>query len=263
MKKNILTLSLLSAILFSACEIPKNVVYFQDIQSNEVIECVDGGFVRVKPGDEISIIVSSKDPELAAIFNLFEQRASMSAGSSSQTMDSYGYTINSSGCIDFPVLGEIYIQGMRKEEIASFIKGQLIEKDLISDPVVTVNFKNLQFSVIGDISKPGQYPISKDRTSILEALSMAGDLNITGQRENVLLTRDEGNTKMAYHVNLLSKDIFNSPAYYVQQNDLIYISPNDKAINESTINANTVRSTSFWISLTSLFTAITVLLTND
>ena len=119
---------------------------------------------------------------------------------------------------------------------------------------------NLTISVLGEVGKPGRYNIDRDKITLLEAISMAGDLTIYGKRDNVYVMRNEGGKQTSYQVNLLSaQDVYSSPAYYLQQNDVIYVEPNSVRARQSTVNGNNVRSTSFWISLASLLTTITVL----
>lgn len=143
------------------------------------------------------------------------------------------------------------------EEAAKYIKGQLVQSGLIKDPVVTVKFLNLSFAVMGEVNQPGQYKISKDKVTILDALSMAGDLTIYGQRQNIKVMRTENGKHQIYGIDLNSgNDIFASPAYYLRQNDVVYVEPNGTRARQSTVNGNNVRSTSFWISLASLLTSI-------
>ena len=172
-----------------------------------------------------------------------------------------GYTVDSKGDIDFPVLGGLHVQGMTREEVAVYIKKELQSHDLIKDPVVTVEFMNLSVNVMGEVNRPGRYNIDKDHLTILDALSQAGDLTIYGKREKVLVLRNENGTQRVYGINLCSADhLYSSPVYYLQQNDVVYVEPNDTKARQSTVNGNNVRSTSFWISLASLLTTISVLI---
>ena len=174
-----------------------------------------------------------------------------------------GYTVKSDGTIDFPIIGEIKVAGLTREETERLVKERLIDSKQIKDPVVTVEFMNLGFSVLGEVSSPGRYAIDRDKFTVLDALGRAGDLTIDGQRENVTLLRNEGGQDVVYQINLLdAKSLYASPAFYVQQGDIIYVTPNERRIRESTINGNTVRSTSFWISLSSLATSVAVLVIN-
>ena len=169
-----------------------------------------------------------------------------------------GYTVDDWGCIDFPVLGEVAVAGLTRDEIASVIKKELNEQGQATDAVVTVDFMNLYYQVLGEVEKPGRYAIDKDAVTILDAIGTAGDLTIYGKRENVKVLRNENGKMLTYEVNLCSAaDLIASPAYYIRQNDVIYVDPNDVRARQSTVNGNNVRSTSFWISLTSLAASIT------
>jgi polysaccharide export outer membrane protein len=136
----------------------------------------------------------------------------------------------------------------------------LIEQELISNPIVTVEFENLTFSVLGEVENPGRYNITKDHLTLLDAISMAGDLKITGKRTDIIVLRNEDNQQKSYKINLCSaNELYSSPAFYLKQNDVVYIQPNDMRTRQSTINGNNVRSSSFWISLASLLTSVTML----
>lgn len=247
-------------LLFGSCATPK-IAYFTDIKPGTTEPVLNPLEIRVRPEDKISIFVNSKDPLLMDLFNL--PIVARQIGSSSGTSNSQGvsgYTINKDGDIDFPVLGKIQVKGMTREEIASCIKEELISKNLVKDPVVTVEFMNLTVSVLGEVANPGRFSIDKDRLTLLDALSMAGDLTVFGKRENVLVQREENGKKVLYKVNLNSGyDLYASPVYYLQQNDIVYVEPNSVRARQATVNGNNVRSASFWMSLASLLTTITVL----
>ena len=182
-------------------------------------------------------------------------------GSSNSNRGVSGYTVDSKGNIDFPVLGEIQVSGMTREEVATHIKKELQSHDLVKDPVVTVEYMNLSVAVMGEVNNPGRFNIDKDNLTILDALSQAGDLTIYGKREKVLVLRQEDRKQRVYGVNLCSAEhLYTSPAYYLQQNDVVYVEPNATKARQSTVNGNNVRSTSFWISLASLLTSIAVLI---
>lgn len=252
-------LYLLTVIILSSCSTSKKIVYFQDEQIGSRQQIVKGGYITIQPQDQVSIIVSSKNPELANVFNL--PRAAVSVGttiSSNQNGQILGYTVNEAGDIDFPVIGKIHIDGLTREQVATLIKNKL-SNDLVKDAVVTVEFVNLNFSVMGEVTRPGRYDITKDQITILEALSMAGDLTIFGQRDKVYLIRT-GDERITYQLDLRSRDIFSSPAFYVQQNDVIYVEPNGVRSNQSTVNGNTARSVSLWMSIASFLTTIGVLI---
>ena len=268
---------LVIAVLFmlSSCDVSKRITYFQDIQDYQIGSTTEkpNPEIRLRPEDKISIIVNTKVPELTALFNLpYTTRvlgAQTEQVSSSSSYGTSGYIVKADGTIDFPVLGLIQAAGKTRDELSEYIKAELINRNLVNDPVVTVEFVNLQFSVMGEVKVPGSYKITRDHITLLDALSMAGDLNINGRRDNVLVLRPNASGKLtAYLVDMRSFDeVQRSPAYYIHQNDYIYVEPNKKRANESTVNANTVQSASFWISVVSLLasvaTTISVLMTRS
>ena len=257
-------------LMVSSCDVSKRITYFQDIQEQPSYTNEQSApEIRLRPEDKISIIVNTKVQELTNLFNL--PYTSRILGSQSEQISTNngisGYIIKADGTIDFPVLGAVQAAGKTRDELSGYIKSELMSRNLVNDPVVTVEFVNLQFSVMGEVKVPGSYKITRDHITLLDALSMAGDLNINGRRDNVLVLRPDASGKLiAYMVDMRSFDnVKNSPAYYIHQNDYIYVEPNKKRANESTVNANTIQSASFWISVVSLLasvaTTVSVLMT--
>ena len=147
--------------------------------------------------------------------------------------------------------------GLTREEIAEKVKKSLVDASLVKDPTVTVSLSNLHYSMMGEVAKPGQYAIEEEKVTILDAISKAGDLTIQGKRNDVMVLRQENGHQKIYKIDLCSgKDIFSSPAYYLQQNDVVYVTPNDTKKRSSTLNGNTVQSTGFWMSISSLIVTI-------
>lgn len=258
--KKILLMAML-ALALASCNTSKKIVYFQDIQVNRPEAITEARDITVQPKDQISILVSSKDPQLAALFNL--PRVQYRVGGSdlqNNNGEVAGYTLDTEGYIDFPVLGRLYVVGMTKGEIASYIKKRLIDENLINDPVVTVEFMNLYYSILGEVNSPGKYMITKDQITLLEALSMAGDLTIYGKRDAVFVVREEDGQRVTHWVDLRTQDLFHSPVYYLKQNDVIYVQPNKVRAGQSTINENSVKSVSLWISIASFLSSLGVLL---
>ena len=241
-------------LALAACSTPKDVAYFQDREEGTSIEVLNQQVIRVQPSDKLSIVVNSKNPELANMFNLpvYTNRIGATERTSNLTTSQQisCYTVDPEGNIDFPQLGKIHVTGMQRQEIATLIKAKLIETQLVLDPIVTVEFANLYFSILGEVTHPGRFTIDQDKISILDAIGMAGDLTINGKRQNVTVFRENNGKKDIYTV------------YYLQQKDIVYVEPNDNRIRQSTVNGNNVRSTSFWISVTSLLTSIAVLVVN-
>lgn len=256
---------LLGAVLLSSgCSAPRGIAYMQDAVPGTSIAASPVP-VAARPGDKISIVVNSKNPELADMFNLpiMTHRIGQQMNSSySGNQQVSSYTVDDDGDIDFPILGMLHVEGLTRGSIASLIKDRLISEDLVRDAVVIVEFLNMGVSVMGEVSRPGRYSIDRDRMTLLDALGMAGDLTIYGKRENVMVIRQEGDgSESLYRVNLCdSRSLHSSPAYYLRQDDIVYVEPNDVRARQSTVNGNNVRSTSFWLSLASLLTTLGVLL---
>lgn len=273
MRLSIRSLSLQAAFFLFAvwatcsCSAPSQVTYFQDLRPGESEQKVVAATeIKVRPGDKLSIIVNSRDPQLTQLFNLPYVAQQIGQGvvtvnsTSTNSQGVSGYTVDEQGMIDFPVLGKIEIAGKNREEIAAFIKEELLAKNLVKDPVVTVEYMNLCISVLGEVTNPGRYSIDRDKVTVLDAISMAGDLTIYGKREKVLVLREENGVQHVYGINLCSAEhLYTSPVYYLRQNDVVYVEPNNVRARQATVNGNNVRSTSFWISLASLLTTVAVL----
>lgn len=258
-----LLISLAVIIFCVSCKSPKEIAYFQDTTANTITQIPDKRLITIQPEDRISIIVNSKDPQLASLFNLLKanQSIGMKSTSNSGQGDVLGYTVNSDGYIDFPVLGKIKVEGLTREEIAKLIKDELISKNLVKDPIVTVDYMNLFVSVLGEVKTPGKYYLDKDCMTLVDVISLAGDLTIYGKRENIKVLRNENGEQKVYVVNLCSNnELMNSPAYYLQQNDIIYVEPNKVKAGQSTVNDNNLRSISFWMSIGSFLMTLGVLI---
>ena len=239
----------------------QEVTYFQDLPFNSSQDIDSVGVIKMEPDDQISIMVSCKDPELSMLFNLVtvQNRVGSNNAYSGNNYLSY-YTIDKDGYIDFPVLGKVHVAGMSRQQVAMEIKNRLDKSGQASNPVVTVEFANLTFSVLGEIKSAGKYSITKNRTTILDAISMAGDLNITGLRGPIYVIREEKGKRITYPVDLRSQDLFKSPVYYIKQNDVIYVRPNKMRAGQSTINENTFSSVGFWMSVGSFLMSMGVLI---
>ncbi|MBR5925609.1 MAG: polysaccharide biosynthesis/export family protein [Bacteroidales bacterium] len=279
MKKCVLKEVLLatSLVLLFGCGTPKELVYMQDVADGTTIPTMAASPIRLQPMDQISVVVTGLDAQVSAMFNLpYYSRQigitqSMSDGSGNAgTINSNnsvsGYTVDSKGEIDFPVLGKIQVKGKTREETSEHIKQLLIDSRQIKDPVVTVEFMNLGYSVLGEVSKPGRYHIDRDIFTLFDAISLAGDLTIDGRRENVMVVRGSGtDQEQVYTIDLTnSASVYASPAYYIQQGDLVYVTPNKKRLRDSTVMGNSALTPSFWISmvtsLTSVATSVMILL---
>lgn len=255
-------LVILSAILMlSSCATVKNIAYFQNklVDQPEKIDKHAG--IVIQPKDMLSIVVSSKNPELVVIFNL--PVVSYQAGSevvSSGYQRLMGYVVDNDGFIDFPVLGPIKVAGLTRWELAELIKGKLLDGGYLNDAVVTVEFMNFKVSVIGEVNSPGTYSVEGDKVTILQAISLARDLTIFGQRENVSVIRERDGERTIYQVNLCDVSLFKSPAYYLQQNDIVYVQPSDIKARQSTTDDKALRMTSIMVSSGSLLVSVATLI---
>ncbi len=250
------------ALLLGACASNKKVSYLQDLQTGVPIESVNPQKIKIQPDDELSIVVSGKDRSLTELYNLpYVTRQLGQSGGASSPQGILGYTVDGEGCIDFPILGRLEVAGKTRTEVAALIKRSLTEKNYIKDCVVTVSFLNLTVSVLGEVNRPGRYDIDKDHYTILDAISAASDLTVYGRRDAVTVVRTNADgQQVPYTVDLRSaKDLYSSPVYYLQQNDVVYVEPNMTRARQSTANGNNVISASFWLSVASLLTTIAVL----
>lgn len=266
----------LSAVcLLAGCSTPKNVTYFRGAENAEIFEIAadQDRTIKVEPFDKLSITVTSKDPALAKMFNLqvytnnTQQRTNYT---SAEEVRDYGvavssgldaYTVSADGTIDFPVLGILKVEGMTRFELAGFIKGEIMGRGLIKDPVVTVEFLNVGVSVLGEVNKPGRFDLNADAITILEAISLAGDMTIQGQRNNIKVLRKEADGKAQTFIVDINdtQKMLASPAYYLKQGDVVYVEPNNMRKRQTTENGNSILGVSFWISVASLLTSAAIL----
>ena len=242
----------------TSCMKVKNIAYIQNSQMNQSEKIELKGGILIEPKDMISIVVSGRNPELVAIFNL--PVVSFQAGSDAMTSASQQrlmpYTVDNEGYIDFPVLGKLQVKGMTRWQLADMIKRMLSEQGYVNDAVVVVDFMNFKVSVLGEVSAPGTYTIQGDKFTILQAISQARDLTIFGQRENVKVIREKEGERVIYEVNLCDASLFESPAYYLQQNDIIYVEPSPIKARQSTTDDKSLRMTSIVLSGGSLAASI-------
>lgn len=228
--------------LLSSCSTPKDIAYFQDFNAGKSIIVQNPVEIKFKADDEIRIQVSTSRKELSQLFSL-------SSSESSGGGEGSRYTIDSDGYIRFPMLGQIHVAGLNRQELQEAIRNMIMEKDLVKDPIVTVDYSNLYVIVLGDVGA-GRVEIDRDKFTILDALATQGDLNITGQRTNVKVIRENYGKKTVYEVNLCSaEDLYASPVYYLQQNDVIYVEMNKKEKRTATVMGNSAVQPSFWMGL--------------
>lgn len=265
MKKKLCFYALLFLAIYglSSCASSKNVAY---IQNSNMVDLSESAFLydaRIMPKDVLTITVNTVNPEASAPFNLIVRNtltnSSSSIGTSSGSLQTY--LVSNDGTIDFPVLGTLQVGGLTKLECEKRIHDKILPYlNANENPVVTVRMSNYKISVLGEVNRPGMFTVGNEKINIFEALAQAGDLTIYGVRNNVKLIREDANgRKEIYTLNLNDASIINSPYYYLQQNDIIYVEPNKVKAQNSGVGQTTslwLTSTSILISLASLMYSI-------
>lgn len=240
---------LLIIVFLAGCNLDKKIVYFQTESDNDVI--VERTYTPVfKPNDLLSIVVTGDDMDVVEPFNLKDSPAIMqptNSGYSSGAPAKSGYLLDSEGMIRMPILGAINLNGLNRAQAAKLIEDKL--QKFVANPVVHIRILNFKITVLGDVRNPGTFSIPNERITLLEAIGLAGDLNITGNRKNVKVIRNDGRSERQYTIDLTSQDLFKSEVYYLDQNDVVYIEPNSAARTQSTVWAKTGP---FFISISSL-----------
>lgn len=245
----------LFVLLLSSCVSKKNITYFQ----NDLVDQskVSNNYTTIfKPDDLLQITISSSDLEAVRPFNLpAVSFSSLTGGAVGQPRQQL-YLIDSKGEIDFPVLGKLKIGGKSREEVIDLFKEKL-RPAYIKDPSINIRIANFKVTVLGDVKVPGTYTVPNERITIIEAIGLAGDTNISAQRNNVLVTREENGEKNFYRLDLRSNTIFTSPVYYLQQNDMVYVEPNYAKSQSASYNQNT----GLFISIGSIIISLIAILT--
>lgn len=261
MKIKSILLMAVCAVVMASCTSYKNVPYLQNAEEIMAAQAELPLYdAKIMPKDLLTVTVNTSDPEAAAPFNMTVQTAqnlAVSRTSYSQPVLQQ-YLVNNEGCIDFPVLGTLKVGGLTKNEAEDMIREKL-KPYLKEVPIVTVRMSNYKISVLGEVARPGTFTVSNEKVNVLEALAMAGDLTIWGMRDNVKLVREDAAGKREIiELDLTNAEIITSPYYYLQQNDILYISPNKTKAKNSDVG----QSTSLWFSATSILVSLASLLYN-
>ncbi len=229
-------------ILFiTSCASPKNINYFPTIKDETIENKMPIAEPVIQINDLLSIIVSSSSPEASAIFNApNESSGIMSSAATSINTLTIGYLVNQNGDIQFPVLGQIHVIGLTKYQLTTLLTGKIIERKLLIDPIITIRYLNFKISVLGEVSRPGVFTTPTEKFSILEALSYAGDITIYGEKNDILLIREnDKGEKIIKHLDLTNQNILSSPYYYLKSNDVLIVSSNGGRIAKEK-NAQTI-----------------------
>lgn len=248
--KNSLKTAVAIVLLISmgSCVAKKEMLYLQDAEGINEIEAIVKVEPKIQQDDLLAINVSALDAEAALPFNLFE-----AGGAATSVAKPITYLVNSDGDINFPVLGKIKVEGFTTKEITNHLTEALAV--YIKNPIVNSRLTNFKVTVLGEVKSPGTYPVPNERISILEAIGLAGDLTIQGKRKTVVLIREQNGKRTFVDIDLTSREMLNSPYFYLAQNDVLIVEPNKSKINSSAVGANTgiiLSSISFLISIVAI-----------
>lgn len=242
--------------LLTSCGSVKDIAYLQGEDLLNKTTVIDTVTLKIQKDDLLDINVSCPDQELLRPFlrygSQYDGNGNMGGGSSA------GYLVEADGTINFPLLGEIKVVGLDRRQLINLIQGRLEKEGYIKNPVVTVRFLNFRISILGEVSKPGTFNINTERITLFEALSLAGDLTIHGRRNRVAVVRETNGVRTILYHDLRSRDVFQSPDYYLKQNDMVYVEPNRVKAETSVENQYTNIGT--WMSIISFLASMSVLI---
>ncbi len=234
MKKLIIALIIAIAFgaAFTSCGSSKEVVYFQDLDSVQLHNKITETSIRIRPGDQMTIMVFGADKYLIMPYNQTLNSVSENSLGSGGTRDSQlPYDVDENGDIKFPVLGKIHVAGMTCDDVRRYLYNRL--EETVKDMTVFVAIENFRVNVMGEVLRPGSFPIKNNSVTFLEALSLAGDMKLTGDRHHVQLIRFEDGQIKHYNFDMTKSDLLDSKQMYLQQNDVIYVPPiSSKTENE-------------------------------
>ncbi|MFV0471157.1 MAG: polysaccharide biosynthesis/export family protein [Paludibacteraceae bacterium] len=226
--KFIVVFYLVIILILTGCTSQKELAYFNEItekSAGEINSYFKSNYeTTIVPGDQITIVVSGTPEAVLPFNNPVVAYASPGSKQIYSQPTLQPYLVDAEGYVNFPVIGKIKLGGLNKSESIDFITEKL--KPHLKDPIVNINFVNYKITVLGEVQKPGQYPVATERITVLDALGLAGDLTIYGKRGNILITREKDGKLEFARLNLNSDEVFKSPYYYLQQNDVIYVEPN-------------------------------------
>lgn len=216
-----------------SCASPTKIVYFQDVEGVEVNDTILNFEPEIQIGDLLLINVSALDGEAALPFNLYETPMIGNSGASAEPLT---YLVDADGTIQFPVVGKLMVKGSSTKELTERLT--IILEAYIKNPIINIRMTNFKVTILGQVNSPGTYQVPNERISIIEAIGLAGDLQMKGKRKNVLLVREQHGKRIFVTMDLTNKALFSSPYYYLAQNDVIYVEPNKTAINDSAVGSN-------------------------
>ena len=249
-------------LTITSCRTRHQMIYLEDLKPGELYQTSEPKDLVIQPDDKLSIKVTCKNPELAFAFNMpgsggYSVSPDGTISSTSTPNMDVGYRVATDGSIDFPIIGKIQAVGLTSRQLTESIKNELKTRNLISDPYVTVDIINFTYSILGESKKVGTIEVKgKDRVTLLDAIAQAGDLSQDAKLDRIAVIREVDGKRQVFYNDIRSKEIFNSPVFYLKQNDIIYIEPNDNKVREES------RRNLQWIFTgTSLLTTVISLIT--
>ncbi len=250
--KSVLAVACIAVIGMSSCSTPKNITYFQDATHGYSVVATPAMNIKVKPGDKVAINVSTQDAALSQLFNVNTQGvkvANVSGGAGEQTG---GYLVDEFGDIKFPLLGKVHVGGKTRNEISDHVERELKDRNILKDAIVNVDFAGIGYITIGEGSA-GRHEITKDKMNIIEAIAQAGNIPMNSSRTNILVIREgENGESQTYRVDMTNLDrLTKSPVYWIQQNDVIYAEPTERALRGQTMFGEQVYQPYFWTGMIS------------
>ncbi len=223
----------LIAACLSSCGSAKNAIYFNNNTSIAYTNKAQNLEPVIQLNDLLSITVSSINPEAAQMFNMANDAAAQSSTNAGNTTRVSGYLVGQDGFIRLPILGKLEAAGKTKKVLREEITGLLVDRKLLLEPIVDIRYLNYKVSILGEVKNPSVLTIPSEKISLLEALGLAGDITIYGRRDNITLIREENGVKRMRKIDLTTNEIFSSPYYYLQSNDIIYVEPNNAKVASS------------------------------
>lgn len=241
------------AVISAACSSYKDIIYFQDIDDVQLAPITNEFEAVIKKDDRLTIVVSGPDKSVTAPYNLtLSELGNGMSASTDPERATLSYLVDANGEIDFPTLGKIHVEGMTRNELVDYLTRE-IGKD-VKDPIVYISFRNYKITVLGEVRSPGTYVIDSEKINILQALGKAGDLNLTAQRDGIILIREVGGEQKHFKIDLKDSHLLDSPYFYLQQNDVLYIPPSPTRV------ATATTATGIWsVILSSVTTTIALL----
>lgn len=250
-----LAAAVLLSLTFASCRTTQEFVYFKDAPADSVAHISGFSGLTIQPNDRLRIYVESETPEATKQYNQETNKVAVVGGTvlnpQNGNIQHPGYLVDDKGEIIFPVLGHLKVQGLTCDSLESYIEHLLVNGGHINDATVQVNLMNFKINVLGEVARPGSISVDGEKITIFEALSKAGDITVYGIREEVSVMREINGQRIVGHVDLTSKDIFDSPFYYLQQNDVVFVAPNKKRRNTSEVDFTSLQLISSSLSILS------------